>query len=221
MNKTNFKKVVILSCLLLFLVWLDCCISTAIAQQVNTSNINVSSELADGQSVIILQYGLYLLGFDPGPTDGKLGNKTKMAIRAFQKANNLPVDGELKEYLLEHISKSIKKSKPEIRLKRPRYIKGFTTFRKDGIGLMVAVTPLAMNKYQEAINALITRERRVPTLLIYRMMEAEKLIGLPSDIKVQILELFYEHAKAKIVEGDQSGRLIYVPWEYIKPDERF
>jgi peptidoglycan hydrolase-like protein with peptidoglycan-binding domain len=46
-------------------------------------------------------------GYDPGAIDGKLGKKTREAVKAFQTANNLKVDGKvgsqtwgmLKEYL--------------------------------------------------------------------------------------------------------------------------
>ena len=34
-------------------------------------------------------------GFDPGKIDGKIGPKTKDAVRAFQKAYNLKVDGKI------------------------------------------------------------------------------------------------------------------------------
>lgn len=40
-----------------------------------------------------LQQALKDEGFDPGPVDGDLGPRTREAIRAFQKANGLTVDG--------------------------------------------------------------------------------------------------------------------------------
>jgi len=54
-----------------------------------------------------IQVALRNAGFDPGPIDGKMGKRTRQAIREFQKANNLVVDGKvgkktwalLKEYL--------------------------------------------------------------------------------------------------------------------------
>ena len=54
-------------------------------------------------AIIEAQRGLARLGFDPGPPDGVVGAKTRAAIRAFQKASDLPVDGrysaELEAYL--------------------------------------------------------------------------------------------------------------------------
>jgi peptidoglycan hydrolase-like protein with peptidoglycan-binding domain len=41
------------------------------------------------------QESLKKLGFDPGPIDGQMGPKTQAAIKAFQAANGLEVDGWL------------------------------------------------------------------------------------------------------------------------------
>ena len=58
-------------------------------------------------SVIQIQTALKNASFDPGVIDGKMGQKTREAVRAFQKANHLKVNGKvnkktwslLKEYL--------------------------------------------------------------------------------------------------------------------------
>lgn len=58
-------------------------------------------------SIEEVQRALKAAGFNPGKIDGKLGEKTKTAIRAFQKAHDLKVDGKagvntwrlLKKYL--------------------------------------------------------------------------------------------------------------------------
>ncbi|MBL7070003.1 MAG: peptidoglycan-binding protein [Candidatus Omnitrophica bacterium] len=41
-----------------------------------------------------IQMALSSAGFDPGKIDGKMGQRTKEAVRAFQKANDLKVDGK-------------------------------------------------------------------------------------------------------------------------------
>jgi outer membrane murein-binding lipoprotein Lpp len=54
-----------------------------------------------------IQTALKNAGYFEGTVDGKMGRMTRKAVRAFQKANNLPVDGKvgkktwaaLKEYL--------------------------------------------------------------------------------------------------------------------------
>lgn len=48
---------------------------------------------ASGPSVLQLQRALAREGFDPGPVDGKFGDQTDRAVRAFQRANGLDVDG--------------------------------------------------------------------------------------------------------------------------------
>src|SRR5215216_5367031 len=46
-----------------------------------------------GPALRKLQKRLTALGFDPGPIDGVFRVKTDRAVRAFQKANGLTVDG--------------------------------------------------------------------------------------------------------------------------------
>lgn len=47
-----------------------------------------------GNLTYILQAKLYILGFDPKGIDGIFGNGTEAAVKAFQKANKLAVDGK-------------------------------------------------------------------------------------------------------------------------------
>jgi len=42
-----------------------------------------------------IQMALSSAGFDPGKIDGKMGQRTREAVRAFQKANDLKVDGKV------------------------------------------------------------------------------------------------------------------------------
>jgi len=42
-----------------------------------------------------IQTALSAAGYDPGVIDGKMGRKTREAIKAFQKANNLNADGKV------------------------------------------------------------------------------------------------------------------------------
>lgn len=42
-----------------------------------------------------VQVALVVRGYDPGPVDGKLGQKTKVALGRFQAANGLPISGTM------------------------------------------------------------------------------------------------------------------------------
>ncbi len=57
-----------------------------------SSKIRVS-----GVSVSDVQSALTKAGFDPGKVDGKMGKKTKAAIKAFQRSQNLTPDGVVGE----------------------------------------------------------------------------------------------------------------------------
>ncbi len=54
-------------------------------------------------SVSSIQNGLASRGYNPGPTDGVAGNRTRNAIRAYQRDNSLPVNGQATRQLAAHI----------------------------------------------------------------------------------------------------------------------
>lgn len=73
-------------------------------------------EAPEGKAIVSakdIQTALKNAGFDPGPIDGKIGPKTRQAIREFQRSKGLTPDGvvgpktwvELGEYLKETKSK--------------------------------------------------------------------------------------------------------------------
>jgi len=51
-----------------------------------------------------IQTALAEHGFKPGKADGKMGRNTQSAIRAYQKAAKLPVDGCASKELLDHLN---------------------------------------------------------------------------------------------------------------------
>jgi carboxyl-terminal processing protease len=51
--------------------------------------------MPDHKDVRAAQESLKAKGYDPGPIDGVRGRKTTSALKAFQKAEKLPVTGEL------------------------------------------------------------------------------------------------------------------------------
>jgi hypothetical protein len=55
--------------------------------------LHVTSPLMRGGDVLKMQQRLKTLGFDPGPIDGEYGVATANAVKQFQKAQHLGVDG--------------------------------------------------------------------------------------------------------------------------------
>jgi len=55
------------------------------------------------EDVIELQTRLARLGYDPGPVDGLLGVRSRLAVRAYQEAEKLPADGYASLALLDHL----------------------------------------------------------------------------------------------------------------------
>jgi len=67
---------------------------------------NFAAQESRGQSSLVqvpgvtvkdLQKALVRAGFDPGPADGKIGRKTRKALKEFQKKNHLKADGVVGE----------------------------------------------------------------------------------------------------------------------------
>jgi peptidoglycan hydrolase-like protein with peptidoglycan-binding domain len=61
-----------------------------------------------------LQDKLRAAGFDPGPSDGWYGQKTADAVRQYQQANNLPVDGDAGPQTLSRLGMSISQAATNI-----------------------------------------------------------------------------------------------------------
>ncbi len=59
-----------------------------------------------------VQIALKNAGFDPGSIDGKMGNQTRIAIKSFQKAHDLPANGKMGrktwDLLREYLYKKLK-----------------------------------------------------------------------------------------------------------------
>ena len=72
-------------------------------QQALTNNFSSGSSdkknilRAAGVTPADLQKALLRAGYDPGPIDGRLGKKTRSAVKAFQKKNGLTADGVVGE----------------------------------------------------------------------------------------------------------------------------
>jgi peptidoglycan hydrolase-like protein with peptidoglycan-binding domain len=59
------------------------------------SKIKAVGEVKSRPTIKQIQTALTNAGYNPGAIDGRMGRQTKEAIRAFQSANNLMVDGKV------------------------------------------------------------------------------------------------------------------------------
>lgn len=62
-----------------------------------TSGSRAAAIKVSGVTVEMVQKALMREGFDPGPVDGRLGKKTKAAIKQFQRQHQLRADGVVGE----------------------------------------------------------------------------------------------------------------------------
>lgn len=60
-----------------------------------SKGMRMQQELTARPTTGQIQTALKNAGYDPGPLDGRMGRMTRVAIKDFQKANNLTVDGKV------------------------------------------------------------------------------------------------------------------------------
>jgi peptidoglycan hydrolase-like protein with peptidoglycan-binding domain len=63
---------------------------------------------ANASAVTRVQAALTRLGYDPGPVDGVMGPKTRIAIERYQRDHNLVVDGRPTMELARHMDERLK-----------------------------------------------------------------------------------------------------------------
>ncbi len=73
---------------------------------------NVDNQRLTRDQLMQIQHQLSQLGLDPGNIDGIPGSKTRLAIRAYQKAAGLPPDGHASASLLEFMKKESSSTAP-------------------------------------------------------------------------------------------------------------
>jgi peptidoglycan hydrolase-like protein with peptidoglycan-binding domain len=65
------------------------------SKESGSSTMTMIGVMPSHKEVRAVQEALRAKGYDPGPIDGVLGRKTASALKAFQKAEKLPVTGQL------------------------------------------------------------------------------------------------------------------------------
>jgi tetratricopeptide (TPR) repeat protein len=64
---------------------------------------SIDSKTSKTNLVRKVQQNLSRLGYNPGPADGIIGPKTRAAVKAFQRDNDLKIDSRINEALLEQL----------------------------------------------------------------------------------------------------------------------
>ena len=64
----------------------------------------VAAQAGLNQAVTNLQSQLAARGYDPGPLDGMMGERTRAAIRAYQRDRQMPVDGQVSQALVSSLA---------------------------------------------------------------------------------------------------------------------
>jgi murein L,D-transpeptidase YcbB/YkuD len=87
--------------------------STVTAESSPSTPSAHSANLESSDRVREIQMALKAAGFDPGPADGKMGPKTRAAIRDFQIAHGLQADGKVGPKTWEKLEAFLTKSSSE------------------------------------------------------------------------------------------------------------
>lgn len=135
-------------------------------------------------SVRKLQQRLAALGYKPGRADGKRGAKTRRAIRWFQAAHGLNVDGKFNEQLLEMVLNERKRAPKNIRIPPSK------------AGPLVYRTIMTEERLAEARKFLLANQRA--------LLRLERHYGIPGEIAVGILTV---ETRLGTYLGDKSALL--------------
>lgn len=135
-------------------------------------------------SVRKLQQRLAALGYKPGKADGKKGSKTRRAIRWFQAAHGLTVDGRFTEQLLKMALKERKRAPKNIRIPPSK------------AGPLVYRTIMTDERLAESRQFLSANQRT--------LLRLERHYGIPGEIAVGILTV---ETRLGTYLGDKSAFL--------------
>ena len=135
-------------------------------------------------SVRKLQQRLAYLGYKPGRADGKRGSKTRRAIRWFQAAHGLTVDGRFTEQLLQMALKERKRAPKHVRIPASK------------AGPLVYRTIMTRERLTEARRFLAANRQK--------LLRLERNYGIPGEIAVGILTV---ETRLGTYLGDKSAFL--------------
>ncbi len=123
----------------------------------------------DSARIEAVQQALEVMGYDPGPVDGAMGDNTRRAVKAFQGEFGLAVDGKVDEVLLERLrsAAAVDTASQEKRLTRQGLLRSYTRAIQDGLhdlgldpgpvdGIVGPLTRQAVRAFQAAANVDVT-----------------------------------------------------------------
>ena len=123
----------------------------------------------DPAQISMAQQALDVMGYDPGPVDGALGDNTRRALAAFQQEFGFAVDGGIDDALLERLRNeaALDAASPERRLARTGLLRSYTRAVQDGLrdlgldpgpidGLAGPLTRKAVRAFQTRLDVDVT-----------------------------------------------------------------
>ncbi len=81
----------------------------AAKSEASAESLDKAGDVKDQPTPRQIQAALKNAGYYQGPIDGKLGKKTRKAVKAFQKANNLTVDGKVGKLTWAALKENVQK----------------------------------------------------------------------------------------------------------------
>ncbi len=123
----------------------------------------------DDPAIMEAQQVLQVMGYDPGPVDGAMGENTRRAVKAFQGEFGLAVDGRIDDALLTRLRAEsvLDAASPERRLARRGVLRSYTRAVQDGLhdlgfnpgpvdGIVGPLTRKAVRAFEAAANVDVT-----------------------------------------------------------------
>jgi len=153
----NMKKILLAQTFAALLLW----VLPALSHEGRGPFIQTAeSRAAAAEGVVSIQKHLLMMGYEVGRADGIAGSRTQAAIRAYQAAYGLEVDGESTPALEQHITRTRK-----AQVMGSRDISGVKTDRKrfsSGTGLIVSKAGFALTNYHvvKDCNSITTVNRQ-------------------------------------------------------------
>lgn len=123
----------------------------------------------DSGRITAAQQALQVMGYDPGPVDGAMGDNTRRAVEAFQGEFGLVVDGNIDDALLDRLraEAALDSASPERRLARKGLLRSYTRAVQDGLhdlgfdpgpvdGMVGPLTRRAVRAFQAEVDVDVT-----------------------------------------------------------------